>query len=103
MFRIGTPVGNHHPDFTATTGTADAHARALTTAKVMAETAVDLMENAAAMEAAQQEFTSLEIDIQAAKANMIGGRGVEGGVLGFWTGGEGIALNDSYAAWVPPN
>ena len=33
MFKIPTPVGNHHPDFTATTGTTAAHEAALATAQ----------------------------------------------------------------------
>jgi amidohydrolase len=40
MFKIPTPVGNHHPDFTATTGIPASHVAALHTAEAMAATAV---------------------------------------------------------------
>ena len=107
MFKIATPVGNHHPDFTATTGTHDACVAALNTADAMASTAVELLGDANLMAAVQAEFEAMEVDIPKAKAEMLGGVGgddvaVVDRVMGYWLEGEGKELVNSYAPWVDP-
>ena len=103
MFAIATPVGNHHPDFTATTGTPAAHVAALTTAKAMAETAVELLDESSGLLAAvSAEFESLGIVPADAKREMLGGVDGAGGVMDFWLSGDGSAMNGSYVPWVEP-
>lgn len=107
MFKIPTPVGNHHPDFTATTGTPESHDAALQTAEAMAATAVELLGDSELLAAAIAEFESMGIDIDQAKAQMLGGVGGEGvatidRVMGYWLEGEGKDLVNSYAPWQDP-
>ena len=106
-FKIATPVGNHHPDFTATTGTHAACLAVLDTTEAMASTAVELFGDAELLAAAKAEFAAMEIDIVAAKAEMLGGIGGDDvptidRVMGYWIEGEGKALVNSYAPWVDP-
>ena len=102
MFKIPTPVGNLHPDFTATTGTPAAHEAALITAQAMASVATELLGDAELLASAQAEFEAMGIDVPQAKEEMLGGLGVEGGVMGYWMEGDGAALNRGYAEWVEP-
>ena len=102
MFKIPTPVGNHHPDFTATTGTPAAHEAALITAQAMASVATELLGDAELLASAKAEFEAMGIDVPQAKEEMLGGLGVEGGVMGYWMEGDGAALNRGYAEWVEP-
>ena len=52
--------------------------------------------------AAKAEFAALEIDTIAARAEMLGGQGQAGGVMGYWIDGDGKELVKTYAEWVEP-
>ena len=56
VFGIPAASGNHTPEFTAAAGSAEAHAAAITAAKAMAMTALDLIADPALLQRARDDF-----------------------------------------------